>query len=208
MSSDSDSSSEYEFGKVALAYDPDQLSGGDGPPNNGHDYLRLVQLERATLPTCTQAKRPKNVDQSATASGKSQLVDNDDDLLFRDEIIENFLKLRNYIHGIRNNDNDNTINIEPANISNQTRLVIRMSEPELHSALDEIIDGDKTFDSEWVYSLLAALREPIDAETCNSIRQIARLCQTLRKTNARDLGSMLIICIVRNHFDQRDIKMN
>lgn len=207
--SDSDSLSEYEFGRVALAYDPDQLTSGHGPPQNGHDYLRLVQIERANLPVFCQAKRFKNDHVEIISPGKTQPIESEGDLLFKGEIMANFIKLRQYIYGQRCDKNYLTEKsdsmTDQIGITEQTRKVIKMTEQELITALDNVIFEEEQFDPEWIYSLLAALREPIDADTCNTIRQIARVCQTKRKNNPKDLGSLLIICIVRNQFDQRDI---
>lgn len=209
--SDSDDSSEYEYGRKALAYDPNQLSAGDGPPSNGHDYLRLVEIERSMITPCTIVK-DRQMSQNNPADRQELRTSHESvegDLLYKNEIIHNFIKLRNNIATFRSRlESTNGVDVQEYEHIIKKPAVISMNQLDIITALDSIAGSNKPFDTELVYYLIASLKTPIDADTCCSLRQLAKICISARKTNPKDLGSLLIICIVRNHFDQRDIKID
>lgn len=324
MSSDDDD--EYdECGKVALAYDPRQLSGSDGPPQNGHDYLKFVQDERIKYPSISYSTKPlckssqenppnENQQQQSSSSEvqmettslpteesksktKSLFIDN------CDEIIENFEELRRKIEEIRatypeglqinqqeaklltkiidsnhstcldkgddsydNNDVENETNSQQKRQSKEKQLkrleevsnnllkskelgktpkvsdFIQLSQMELRFTLDKLADEYEIMPqyseipTDWIYSIMAALREPIEADICSTLRRLARLCiakrdsynkmkqqqerqqleeeqnnmdcdsQIMMMTSKEYTSCLLIICIVHYYFGQTDLK--
>lgn len=73
--------------------------------------------------------------------------------------------------------------------------------------------NNKHWYPQWVYSSLACLRLPCEANLLNSLRKIAKTCHRLRnKLNTNETTTIdsatplsLIICIVTNNFDQFDL---
>lgn len=255
---DWDSSDEDDFGQLALAYDPDQLSGEDGQPANGHDYLRLVQLERKALLnnpvkiphsessliekvpgdnwTSPDSQLGKKEDVETMNNSDLRDCDKEDklrepvnnicnpeyDLKYRDEILANFRQLREKVRDIREEEFPSDTNKSDLNLDNettaeedkekyeklvsestknaknllqlmelgqppQTSAIIDKSQMELHLALEKIADiceitpNYATLNTDWVYSLVACLREPIEPDICSTLRRLARICISRRR---------------------------
>lgn len=261
MADETDSDeSETEYGQRVLAYDPDQLTGGDGVPSNGHDYLRMVEQERLKLPNCSQAPRSKAKEDSnklireVSEANRKTVIDIKDDKsepFHLNIILKNFKLLKDKISGLRGQSTSLNTDCPSDKIVNQdglveasskvvnevmqqisaghaplTRFIINKSQLELHMTLEriaemcEITPNNTTLDSEWVYCIMAALREPIDADICSTLRRLAKICIKRRlayeKQNLDDLkdyqkeefhSTLLIITLVRHHFGQKDIKL-
>lgn len=250
---DDDSSDEELLGKLALAYDPTQLSGSD-LPQNGHDYLKLVQEERGKYPSVAIASLPQQTKESQQSqvsspgdsfdtaksitgsTGSGQIIKSTDesgssssktppnDLLYRDEMLNNFRNLRKKIEDIRDSithssdqvvaqskvdlscdvllDNQKSkaeeehqrqleksensvkgllklINLGyPPQVSN----LINKSQMDIHLALEnlanlcEVAPSYSIIHADWIYSLMAALREPIEADIYSTLRRLAKIC--------------------------------
>lgn len=260
---------EEETGRVALALDLSQLSGGDGPPQNGHDYLHLVRSERQKYPAVTYAQPPP----STCPKLKQKVQINTpnlkyDDLKYRDEILNNFKKLRDKIEEIRElsqvvpddpassaqsgfgDEDDVDVDVDldeqqqtsrqqsekqfnkQVSRSNrkassllklmelgyppQVSTIVRKNQLVIHLTLEKLVDlcevtQHSTIHTDWIYSLMAALREPIEADICSTLRRVARLCISRLHSNQCSIeeeeytSSLLIICIVRGYFGQTDL---
>lgn len=257
--SDGDDSSE-EGGRKALAYDVSQLSDLDGPPQNGHDYLRQVERESKAMPSVFSADKPtgrqrelsdsddkqsssstlsaeshKSIEyvsmdvdrktnqmptktplKSAPEKAKTNNVGGDDfdDLRFREDILDNFKRLREKIDAIRETKTVQTLQ-EQERISEkqmkktidrsirqanslirlmelghppQVSTLITKSQLELHMTLEKLADqcdialnSSRTIHTDWIYSLIAALREPIEPDIYSTLRRLARICIAKRK---------------------------
>lgn len=196
---DDDESSSDELGQIALAFDPDQLSEGDGPLQNGHDYLRNVQVEREKYPLLLYSQPPlvdtNNIEINKTIQPKAE--SGPDDLKYSSEILQNFRKLRERIEELREQNEAETLKIQNSDDilklmelgqPPQTSAVINNSQMELHSALEKIADlceitpNYSTFNTDWVYSLIASLREPIEPDIYSTLRRLARLCIARRRS--------------------------
>lgn len=260
--------SDGEIGVRALAYDPKQLTNSDGIPVNGHDYLRFVQEERDKLPAISTALVP-----AAVRSGKTYAHQ---DLVHRDQILANFLKLRSQIESVRTQSGSDVSGVQDINdeqeikqVKNSKRAnksisrcerraakilgIINLGHPPqldylvhksqwtIHLTLDRLAEQCEkapiysTLHADWVYSLMALLREPIEPDICSTLRRLAKLCITRRDSYERRLtqssesherntsmnsskelvdaindeeyyACLLIICIVKYHFGQADLK--
>lgn len=291
--SDTETDSDEEAGRVVLAFDPSQLtSGGDnGLPQNGHDYLRLVQEERAKYPQVISCNAPPppltNTKPSSSSSSlpspstsraeeSQKELDNNTayKLKYHQEIINNFKSLKAEIEVIRQQEQNcdkyeelvssrsglvgkrSMIEkeVKCSSENNINRLLRRMElgysptlsdiidkdQFEIHQTLEKLADECEMMQSsyrvihtDWIYSLMAALRDPIEADITSALRRLAKICiknaknYKLNKNEAapkegrrgeveegeekrmdRDsLNScLLIICIVRHHFGQMDLK--
>lgn len=279
LDDDVDESSD-DGGRVALAYDSSQLSEQEGPPQNGHDYLRLVEKERRALPAIFSVQKsilkrrnressesdgqqstsstlsaeshksinyvPMNNDTSATTTKKiiatrtparqaKLLLDKSktnngpgtnnnnnatntasdvDDLRFREDILTNFKRLREKIDAIRETKTvqcleeeekisekqmkktmdrsvrqaNSLIKLMELGHPPQVSTLITKSQLELHLTLEKLADQcdispnySCTIHTDWIYSLIAALREPIESDICSTLRRIARICIAKRK---------------------------
>lgn len=230
-----DTESSDEAGQIALAVDHNQLSGSEGPPQNGHDYLRLVQTERAKYPNVisTEPKQSTsletNRDKVATKSDSinSQSISREEkdaisyldasDIKYRDDIIENFKRLREKIDEIReflsldkpddpsegsgqqsakqmkknlsrsNRRANSLIKLMELGHPPQVSALVYKSQLELHLTLERLADQGEmtpryaTIHTDWIYSLMATLREPIEPDICSDLRRLARLCIKRRK---------------------------
>lgn len=249
-----DEESSDDGGKVALAYDSSQLTDLDGPPQNGHDYLRLVERESRALPSVFSAQKPfgrfkepsesddkqsetstlsaeshKDMDDVCTTfytparplpssskekPTKTNNSDEFEDLRFRDDILSSFKRLREKIDAIRETKTVQALH-EQEKISEtqakktmdrsvrqaislirlmelghppQVSTLITKSQLELHLTLEKLADlydiapsSSKTIHTDWIYSLIAALRDPIEPDICATLRRIARICLAKRK---------------------------
>lgn len=208
---DSSFDSDEEEGRKVLAYDTNQLSSTDGPPQNGHDYLRMVEEERQKLPTISFAEPPVPCKQKQAAQIASKAIPStssttgikpDDDLWYRDEILKNFRQLRERIDELRNASNagessQETVACSSCSVSTPTNLlklmelgqppmvssIIGKSQAELHQTLENLADQcqimpkqTSSLHADWMYSLMAALREPIEPDICSTLRSLARVC--------------------------------
>lgn len=99
--------------------------------------------------------------------------------------------------------------------------LVKLTQLELHTTLAGIanqLERSKhlcpTLHADWIYSLMAMLVEPIDADTCFDLRRIAKYCinrrQELNSSETVALedyhSSYLLILIVRRHFGQKDLR--
>lgn len=230
-------------GRVALMIDPSQLSeGGDTMPQNGHDYLRLVQAERAKLPAVTCVKSPeKKLNCHDQIPKPTEKVGQYEDLAHRDDILLNFKNLRQKIESVRSDEPcpEYAENEQPSQKQLQDRVsrsekqannimklmalghppqvsdIVHLTQMELNTTLEkialhcEMIQHYSELHTDWIYCLIAALREPIDSDICSNLRRIAKICIAKRKQldNSEELYScLLIICIVRNYFGQMDLR--
>lgn len=284
---DSSSSDESEAGRPVLAFDPSQLSGGDiGLPQNGHDYLKLVQEERKNYPqvvSCTvfpppvkTTTAPMEISESASSSSSSTREEETkssnnahDDLKYHKEIINNFINLKEEIEAIRQScdreqlqqqhlhdekletsggKQSTKVKYDDKNINRLLRLmelghspqlsdIIDKDQFEIHQTLEKLADecvvvhsNYRLIHTDWIYSLMAALRDPIEADIYSTLRRLAKICISHRKSyeqqsrgggkegegddeeeedvGAREMLSscLLIICIVRHHFGQMDLE--
>lgn len=239
---DDEEEEEEEFGRVAFSYDVSQLSNNqNGNPQNGHDYLRAVELERKQYSAICYAKPPvsSNVkaqteDSMISSSAEEQQQLNSKvssmigDLKFRDQILNNFRTFKQAIEEARNSD----ISEQPT----QIRYLLKMTQLETHLTLEDIANRfevatkEADFDAEWVYNLIAALREPVEPDITSTLRRLAKICLSrwaiFEEANSNDLDGqangdnnnaseqkdekqiacLLIVCIVRHHYGQIDIK--
>uniref|UniRef100_A0A6G1SNK7 Gem-associated protein 2 n=1 Tax=Aceria tosichella TaxID=561515 RepID=A0A6G1SNK7_9ACAR len=231
------------------------------------EQLRLKSLG------CTRLKTDR-VNRYPTSMPSTSNVDRD--LMHRDEILKNFLKLRAQIESIRglsetnpgeHCDIDNKEDEEPnqqkssakrsgarsdrrvANLIKNMNLghppqltgLVHKSQRDIHSTLERLADQCEkapiysTLHADWIYSLIALLREPIEPDICSTLRRLAKLCMTRRDSyerrstesglSSQDLmgtalskelvdaindeeyyACLLIICIVRYHFGQADLR--
>lgn len=249
---DDESSSSDDTGeRPVLAYDPSQLSSDldrNGLPQNGHDYLKLLQEERAQCPAIVSVPLPPVKDKrkfpdSETSKTKAGIEPHQlsaslptpqtnlvDELEYRDEILNNFRTLRDKICSIRestwpdggpkNSDLEQNKNLEgdeqlQSQIEKSTMQassliklmelgqppqlssLLYKSQIDLHMTLEKMADRCEhpphgIIHTDWVYSLMAALREPIEPDICSTIRRLARICIARRKLyekkKAKQLG--------------------
>lgn len=304
---------QLEGGRVALAYDPSQLTQSEGFPQNGHDYLKLVQTERVKYPAISYSSKqfPNNTNKLKDNDKKEQLelegessevkksdsadktiADYDDlQVLNSKEIVKNFKTLRQEIEQIRatlvqptnqqgssakllitsesieNNYNgcdddvsgcgddgkrirqlrekqmkkserraNHLLKLIELGYPPEVTTLLQQDQLDLHLTLEslvnqgEIMSNYSTIPNDWVYSIMAALREPIEPDICSTLRKLARLCISTRdrynnaKRERRASGgsgisnakptisakqyasSLLIICIVHYYFGQTDLK--
>lgn len=288
---DTETDSDGEAGRVVLGLDPSQLtSGGDnGLPQNGHDYLRLVQEERKKYPQVilcnvpppplTNAKPSSSLTLPSTSTLKVEESQKELDsntpykLKYYQEIVNNFTSLKEEIEVIRQQQNcdkheelasssgrggvagirsmiEKEVKYSENNINRLLRRmelgysptlsdIIDKDQFEIHQTLEKLADECEMMQSsyrvihtDWIYSLMAALRDPIEADIYSTLRRLAKICiknaknyklkseattkkgrleveeEGEEKRMDRDsLNScLLIICIVRHHFGQTDLK--
>lgn len=275
---DTDTDCDEEAGRAVLAFDPSQLTnGGDnGLPQNGHDYIKLVQEERKKYPqvvSCTAPPPSKSSSLSSESTESTSMraeetrnLDNTPyKLKYHQEILDNFRSLKEEIEAIRqqdcdqgkkpninvvknknnnNHDNNNKSVIEErvkCGENNINRLLRRMElgyspllsdiidkdQYEIHQTLEKLADECELMQSsypqvihaDWIYSLMAALRDPIEADIYSTLRRFAKICIKNEKSYGTHAGEgggkidrdtlnscLLIICIVRHHFGQMDLK--
>lgn len=274
---DNESSDGELLGRLALAYDPTQLSGND-LPQNGHDYLKLVQEERGRYPSVTtarlgqQAKEPQqsqlslpghSIDTAAIASvnaghptksyegiGNSNKTSSTD-LPYRDAMLTNFRELCRKMDDIRESSMSQTatslkidINCDEAEVQKlkaqeehlkqieksecsvkslmrmislgyppQVSNLIHRSQMDTHLALEnlaqqcEATPNYSTIHADWIYSLMAALREPIEADIYSTLRRLAKICimrkQLLDKKTRRRSTSEQDCVVVKSNKDEQ-----
>lgn len=254
-----------ESGRAVLAFDPTQLSEGDGLPQNGHDYLKLVQAERQKYPSYSFDSSSSEEDEDNYDEEVSGEDDDDEeelenkeeeeekklentpvslrlieqsDLELSSEILENFLNLRKKIETYRESiptqakicDNgrqrgkSTLLKLMELGHSPQLSTIIDKSQLELHQTLEnladqcEIIPYSPIIHTDWIYSIMAALWEPLERDIYSTLRRITKICISRRfylewKEELDDADEeeeyascLLIICIVRFYFGQTDLK--
>lgn len=290
-STEDEDEDEYEEGggRVALAFDPNQLSQQDGPPQNGHDYLKMVQAERTKYPSVLHCLTPPkqstiagvNQEQSENSSStpkkmQSNSKRSDNTLVIEncDEILKNFNDLRQKIEDIRktkspvqlrdqieiskagsaSSSHDSNHEVDEAKqlklserranhllklielgYSPEVSTLLHQDQMALHLTLTrladqcEIMPNLAVIPTEWIYSIMAALREPLEGDIYSTFRRIARLCIArrdrylgkrikgddgikLKENHVKNIShkeyvsSLLIICIVHHFFGQTDLK--
>lgn len=261
---DDDDFDDYDDSRVFLRYDPTELSGGSGPPQNGHDYLKQVQEERSRLPASVGVRptdRQANLEatQRNGTSHAGSLTEADIEAMARlrtedsyveqeilgksaarnnkagtkserdTQILKSFSELREQIESIRAKasqslDNDTLVDVGAALSDSQEQIasqetkrrqtmndraveganelirlislgeapvvsqLIGRSQLELRLTLDSLADQCEraprkfaTLHSDWVYSIMAVLHDPIDADICSALRRVAKFCIAQRK---------------------------
>lgn len=191
------SSDEDETRRV-LCYDPSQLTTSEsGPPQNGHDYLRLVEIERDSYPAVSFSQPPVSSRIETPQQQREPIKTSTETLQYRDEILDNFRLLRERIDDLRGNaqlnpdkSTSSTSNLLNLMESGQPPLVsslIEKSQRELHQTLENLVDrcqkeplNANNLPANWVYSILAVLREPIEPDIYSTLRQLARVCIAMR----------------------------
>lgn len=114
--------------------------------------------------------------------------------------------------------------------------LLHKSQSEIHMTLEALVEQNEkapvysTLHADWIYALITVLRDPIEPDICSTLRRLAKLCIARRDNyekkrssradlpdnESRDLvnaieeeeyyGSLLITCIIRNHFGQADLR--
>lgn len=214
----------------------------------------------SALPNNQPAIRLKQSNSIQAAS--SAQIDRYLDLAHRDEIIDNFKKLRNAIEERRPQQTNGVfvkrqpcedakdreeVESESEMIANRLlnrirsfeekpdlAAILEINQLEIHLTLERLADFFErtsrflysSFPADWVYGLLAALREPIEADICSTLRRLAKICISRRdnllesRKESSKMGdddkmlieeeelksSLLIICVVRHYFGQSDLK--
>jgi hypothetical protein len=222
---------------------------------------------------------PLNIERSKQ---NSDVSNGERELIHRDQILANFLRLRSQIDSIRGNgqaysgnkcdtgdNDDDDDNEEPKkqkgngkqtnknmlrcerrvasllrtmNLGHPPQLstLVHKSQRVIHLTLERLADQCEkspiysTLHADWIYSLIALLREPIEPDICSTLRRLAKLCiirrdgyerrQTMNGTGQQQgpaatskelvdaindeeyYACLLIICIIRYHFGQADLK--
>lgn len=116
----------------------------------------------------------------------------------------------------------------------QVDQLSEMSQMEIHMTLECLAEQCErspicsNLHADWIYSLLCMLREPIEPDICATLRRLAKVCLKRRdhfeKRTQKSLaassgdvkvqtldeeeyyGSLLIVCLIRHHFGQSDLK--
>lgn len=212
--------------RLALAYDPSQLSGSDGPPQNGHDYLRMVQMQRSQIPTISYSNPPDTVvDEINPMDVASSEKQNDchEDLNYREDVLKNFQELKANIDSIREKvpprlpideqqlsekqikdymDRSERRAISLIKQMNsgyppQVSALVKKNQYEIHKTLELLADqcednpNYSTLHTDWIYSLMATLQEPIESDIYSTLRRLARLCLIRKKMYEKRKASSL-----------------
>lgn len=107
-------------------------------------------------------------------------------------------------------------------LGNRPKLsnLLRLSQLEVSTALEklaeqsELSDRFSSFHPDWIYSLMAMLQSPLEADIYSTLRKIARACLRLKSGGGERRTSnltcveeelLLLICIIRHHFGQTDL---
>lgn len=148
-----------------------------------------------------------------------------EDLVYRDEIINNFRQLRKKIDDIREKIPKRPTDFEEGQlnekqfekcISRSERRVnsllkimsighppelstlLRKSQLEIHLTLERLADqcertpNYSTLHADWIYSLIASLREPIEPDICSTLRRLAKICIGRRNAHMKRLADVSI----------------
>ncbi|KAK7101891.1 gem-associated protein 2-like [Littorina saxatilis] len=94
-------------------------------------------------------------------------------------------------------------------------IIARMDQPTVIKVLEYHVNwleatGFTRRQGQWFYSLLASLQKPLTPESCSWLRHLARISSILRATLKSPEEEVLhelnlLICLVANYFDQRDL---
>lgn len=217
-----------------LAFDPSQLSETDGLPQNGHDYIKMVQEERAKCPEiCTAPPPPPPSVLESTSPVHSQVIKNFTSLREQIEQLRTTIKVPDHknLNEIQLSEKQkedykersgrrakSLIKSMELGVSPQARKIIKLNQLEIHLTLErlaelcEIEPSYATIHADWIFSLMATLRTPIDADICSTLRRLAKVCVTTcghkSSLSARErASSLLILLIVRLYFGQLDINL-